>query len=69
METFDRWRSNPQKCAPESDLKAAADALWARFQAEMGGKPAAPSTAAQNPTPKPSDTRKHGRGDRRDGRR
>ncbi len=64
METFDRWRSNPEKCAPESDLKAAADSLWARFQTEMGGQPAAPSTAGQNPTPKPApkDTRRQGRG-------
>lgn len=37
METFDRWRNNPEKCAPGSDLKAACDALWERFQTEMGG--------------------------------
>ena len=63
MEGFERWRVNPEKCAPESELKAAADALWERFQTEMGGKPAPPSTAAHNPTPKPSkDPRKGGRG-------
>ena len=67
-DTFDRWRNNPQKCAPDSDLKAAADALWARFQTEMGGQPSAPSFAAQNPTPKPSDARKSGRGQRDGGR-
>ena len=61
-ETFDRWRSNPEKCATGSDLKAAADALWARFQTEMGGQPSAPSAAARNPTPKPMDKRAQGRG-------
>jgi hypothetical protein len=67
-ETFDRWRSNPAKCAPESELKAAADALWGRYQTEMGGQPSAPSSAGQNPTPKPTE-RPHGRGsDRRGGR-
>src|SRR5436190_8178735 len=63
METFDRWRNNPGKCAEGSELKAAADALWERFQTDMGGKPAAPSTAAQNPTPKPTD-KKFGRDSR-----
>jgi hypothetical protein len=62
METFDRWRNNPAKCAPESDLKAAVDALWARFQTEMGGKPSAPSTAQRNSTPKPSEKKKFDRG-------
>jgi hypothetical protein len=55
METFDRWRNNPGKCAPESELKAAADALWARFQTEMGGKPSPPAATAQNPVPKPAE--------------
>lgn len=35
-ESFDRWRNNPVKCAPGSDVKAAADALWSEFQ-QRGG--------------------------------
>ena len=65
-QSFDSWRNNPNKCAPGSDLKLAADELWQRFVKEMGGEPAKPKVQATDARPKGDSRgrasgREHGR--------
>lgn len=56
---FNRWRQNPDKCPPESDVKAAADKLWAEFQAKGGLAACRPMARANVPPagPQPSQGR------------